>query len=170
MDAFVTRRPRTKTDDSSSRGQQHSPPPPPRAAKRPKVEEIANSASEDEDDDTQDLTGVLRGENTKSTEFENALPATQSDVEAAEEYESFKLSQEQAKQPDGDANEESARPRWIKGRSSIYVDAFNIALDTVLEEESHLFDAREKQVFDQWRQLDYQAQFMCASFTLPLTS
>ncbi|ERS96111.1 hypothetical protein HMPREF1624_07647 [Sporothrix schenckii ATCC 58251] len=45
-------------------------------------------------------------------------------------------------------------------RSSIYVDAFNIALDTVLEQEEHLFNEKEKTVFSAWRSLDYEAQYL----------
>jgi Fanconi-associated nuclease 1 len=59
--------------------------------------------------------------------------------------------------------------RWIKGQSSIYVDAFNLALDTVLEDESHLFDERERRVFDEWKGLDYQSQYLCASLFEPET-
>ena len=52
--------------------------------------------------------------------------------------------------------------KWIRGESSIYVDAFNLALDTVLEDESHLFDERERRVFDEWKRLDYESQYLCA--------
>ncbi|CAK7271917.1 hypothetical protein SEPCBS119000_004852 [Sporothrix epigloea] len=45
-------------------------------------------------------------------------------------------------------------------RSSIYVDAFNIALDTVLEQEGHLFSEKERAVFSAWRGLDYEAQYL----------
>ena len=37
---------------------------------------------------------------------------------------------------------------------------FNLALDTVLDEESHLFDEAEKAVFEQWRALNYEAQYL----------
>ena len=56
---------------------------------------------------------------------------------------------------DGDASEST--PLY---RSSIYVDAFNIALDTVLEQEEHLFNKKEKAVFAAWRGLDYEAQYL----------
>ncbi|KAL2756801.1 hypothetical protein ACRALDRAFT_1075618 [Sodiomyces alcalophilus JCM 7366] len=59
---------------------------------------------------------------------------------------------------------------WVRGRSSIYVDAFNHALDTVLEDESHLFDAKEHVVFDQWRQLDYESQYLYVRLFLRKTS
>ena len=49
---------------------------------------------------------------------------------------------------------------WAKGKSSIYVDAFNLALETVLEDEGHLFDEKEMEVFTQWRGLEYEAQYL----------
>ncbi|KAK6340669.1 hypothetical protein TWF696_008994 [Orbilia brochopaga] len=52
--------------------------------------------------------------------------------------------------------EESSGPR----RSSIYVDAFNIALDTVLEDESYLFDDSEHEIFQKYRDLDYEAKYL----------
>jgi hypothetical protein len=44
--------------------------------------------------------------------------------------------------------------------SSIYVDAFNLALDTVLKEESYLFSEEEAEVFAKYRSLDYEAQHL----------
>ena len=49
---------------------------------------------------------------------------------------------------------------WTKGKSSIYVDAFNLALETVLDDERHLFDEKEMEVFNQWRVLHYEAQYL----------
>jgi Fanconi-associated nuclease 1 len=49
---------------------------------------------------------------------------------------------------------------WTKEKSSIYVDAFNLALDAVLEDEGHLFDEKEMEVFSQWRSLEYEAQYL----------
>lgn len=51
-------------------------------------------------------------------------------------------------------------------RSSIYVDAFNIALDTVLEQEEHLFNEKEKAVFAAWRGLHYEAQYLWVTHLL----
>ncbi|RKF53630.1 Fanconi-associated nuclease 1-like protein [Golovinomyces cichoracearum] len=47
-----------------------------------------------------------------------------------------------------------------KFKSSIYVDAFNLALETVLEDERHLFDVKEIQIFAYWKELNYEAQFL----------
>lgn len=49
---------------------------------------------------------------------------------------------------------------WQRGKSSIYVDAFNLALETVLDEESHLFSAAEMEIFTHWRKLSYESQYL----------
>lgn len=87
--------------------------------------------------------------------FENALPETQSD-EAIKEYEGTSGSQNVQVTSD----ETPRNGAWVRGRSSIYVDAFNLALDTVLEDEAHLFDERERYVFDEWKALDYESQYL----------
>lgn len=105
----------------------------------------------------------------KETAFESSLPAVATDKEAIEEYEAMRASQgSQASQPSqnqNDADDPFARSKidnrqWARGKSSIYVDAFNLALDTVLEDESHLFDAKEMRVFEQWRALSYEPQYL----------
>ncbi|KAF4962300.1 hypothetical protein FSARC_9610 [Fusarium sarcochroum] len=96
--------------------------------------------------------------NSRPTDIESALPPAAEGKEAIEEYEAMKSSQATAEDDDGTT--EKTKPLWIKGRSSIYVDAFNLALDTVLEEESHLFDEKESEVFKQWRDLNYEAQYL----------
>ncbi|WAO88145.1 Fanconi-associated nuclease [Fusarium falciforme] len=101
------------------------------------------------------------------TDLENAMAPTDGGTKAIEEYEAIKSSQASAK--DEDTNEK-AQPLWVKGRSSIYLDAFNLALDTVLEEESHLFDDKENEVFRQWRGLDYEAQYLYVRLFLRKTA
>jgi fanconi-associated nuclease 1 len=102
--------------------------------------------SEDEDEATVDYR----------TDLEIALPQVKNDEEAIEEYE-LRRAAERAEQEslpiEGDGN----KKRW---RSSIYVDAFNLALQTVLEEESHLFNEPEKAVFRHWNDLDYESQYL----------
>lgn len=44
--------------------------------------------------------------------------------------------------------------------SSIYVDAFDLALDTVLKEEAYLFDPEEQEIFAKYRSLDYEPRYM----------
>lgn len=167
MDAFVKKLP-TKAgsdafrNDDAENETEHPP------LKRVKREESTAVESEDseqsvleEDDSTSYdggdwVTNNRRGQKERVTDVENALPATQPDEAAFEAYEEYKSSQASA----GDVKSEKLKPLWIKGRSSIYVDAFNLALDTVLEEEAKLFDEREIDVFDQWKSLDYEAQYL----------
>jgi Fanconi-associated nuclease 1 len=93
------------------------------------------------------------------TELESALPPVEADTKAIEVYE---LSQ---KSGDDEERELSSQERmrdgkWWKGKSSIYVDAFNLALDTVLAEEAHVFSEAEKEVFQHWRELSYESQYL----------
>jgi Fanconi-associated nuclease 1 len=126
----------------------------PRAAKQ-------SAPGSDADDEAVD--DQQSGHQTVQTVLEDSLPAVATDKEAIEEYEVMRASQlSQAAQDDAE-NDASARldsRQWVLGRSSIYVDAFNLALDTVLEDESHLFDAREARVFEQWRSFSYEAQYL----------
>ncbi|KAJ5322509.1 hypothetical protein N7452_010798 [Penicillium brevicompactum] len=59
---------------------------------------------------------------------------------------------------------------WQRGKSSIYVDAFNLALETVLDEESHLFSAAEMEIFTHWRKLSYESQYLYVRLFLRKTS
>jgi Fanconi-associated nuclease 1 len=92
----------------------------------------------------------------RPTDLEIALPQVSTDQEAIAEYEEFRASQN---------GTEAISTRldgrdWVKGKSSIYVDAFNLALETVLEEESHLFDEAERALFEYWKTLSYEAQYL----------
>lgn len=98
---------------------------------------------------------------SRPTAIENSSPAIKSDKEALEEYEAYKSSQSS----DDKNTAESVQSRldsrtWVRGKTSIYVDAFNLALHTVLDEESHLFDEKEHAIFGQWNTLGYEAQFL----------
>lgn len=93
------------------------------------------------------------------TAIESSLPEIRPDRQAIEEYEKFKASQDNNT---GDASSRLDSRAWVRGKSSLYVDAFNLALDTVLGEEAHLFDAKEKRVFEEWGSLNYEAQFLYA--------
>ncbi|CAG2013597.1 unnamed protein product [Fusarium graminearum] len=116
----------------------------------PKKKFVSKKLAEDDD---------LDSGNPRPTDIESALPPTADGREAIEEYEAMKSSQATVGEDDDDATEKP-KPLWIKGQSSIYVDAFNLALDTVLDEESHLFDGKENDVFRQWRDLGYEAQYL----------
>ncbi|KAF2277499.1 uncharacterized protein EI97DRAFT_293892 [Westerdykella ornata] len=116
----------------------------------------------------------------KKTDLESALPAVaRTDREAIEEYEAFKASQSDANDGfndkegrNGGSNTETRLQdrKWVPGKSSIYVDAFNLALDTVLEEESHLFDQAEREVFAVWMGLGYEAQYLYVRLFLRKTA
>ena len=116
--------------------------------------EIADS---DADSEAEDLELAATAE--KRTDLETAYPPIKTDKEAIAEYEAARAAEE------GDVQSIEGRlsqRRWIKGKSSIYVDAFNLALETVLQDESHLFDEAEMAVFAHWRELSYEAQYLYA--------
>jgi fanconi-associated nuclease 1 len=148
-----------------------------RPTKRVKVTEVKDSEDEDDDEPIHEVkispskrkgsfrsvvTEGLEGETAGShvTPIESALPEIKVDEEAIEEYESLKASQVSEEAKDDSAASRLDNRNWVRGKSSIYVDAFNLALDTVLEEESHLFDDKERKVFEQWRSLSYEAQYL----------
>lgn len=130
-----------------------------RAAKRIKAEHDDSPGSLDsQDDDVDDSDNGEIAVPAEEVAPESSLPPVKTDKEAIEEYEIMRASQ-------GDAQTASSsttldKRKWVKGKSSIYVDAFNLALDTVLEDESHLFSEAEVVVFAAWRQLDYEAQYL----------
>jgi Fanconi-associated nuclease 1 len=87
----------------------------------------------------------------RATDVESCLAPVRTDQESIDEYESSQAAQDTSA---------SSQGGWIRGRSSIYVDAFSLALDTVLEEESHLFNEAERAVFEFWKDLSYEAQYL----------
>lgn len=179
MDRFIHRSRRNKTESQPAIPSVHSnQEEPPR--KRCRIEEVKDSDDEDEesastyanlDDEDEpivkgraaegggvdsDIDNEEQPRPTHQTAFESSLPAVATDKKAIDEYEAMRASQ-------GDPDDPSVRMdnrQWVRGKSSIYVDAFNLALDTVLQDESHLFDAREMSVFGQWRGLSYEAQYL----------
>ena len=128
--------------------------------KRREKTEIADS----EDEDLGEATGEQTAERT--TQLETALPSIVTDAEAIEAYEAYKAGQEVPDTAQGRLEKRT----WVRGRSSIYVDAFNLALDTVLEDEGHLFDEAETALFTEWRQLDYESQYLYVRLFLRKTS
>ena len=108
---------------------------------KPMPKEIRDS--EDEIKEEEDVVPQ-----SSQTDLESSLPPVKTDKEAIEEYETMR------------AQDRMKARKWRRGRSSIYVDAFNLALDTVLEEEGELFDGAEMAVFDIWRNLSYEAQYL----------
>lgn len=186
MDKFVTREPKPALGAHSRQTAQeddgHVPPRPLRANKRQKRE-----ISDTEDDSEHEIIVPAAHKPTRTapvterqeasadacedlppdqespahsglpTGIESALPEIRADDEAIEEYEVFRASQ--GDKPD-DVASRFVRREWVRGKSSLYVDAFNLALSTVLADESHLFDACEHAVFESWAGLSYDAQYL----------
>jgi hypothetical protein len=119
-------------------------------------DETADSEDEDALEDEGKLTSI------RPTELESALPQVKTDKEAIEEYEAMRAAEDVPE----DLKSRLSQRSWTKGKSSIYVDAFNLALETVLEDEGHLFDEKEMEVFNQWRALEYEAQYLYVSESL----
>jgi fanconi-associated nuclease 1 len=138
---------RTRTLPNSNPNESKSARPSP--SKRPKVIPDSDADSDDEE--------ITLAEPVRKTGLEDALPSIKNEQEAIDEYEASRA----AEAEETETTESRLKDRkWVKGRSSIYVDAFNLALDTVLEEESHLFDEAEKALFRFWEGLSYEAQYL----------
>lgn len=90
------------------------------------------------------------------TAIESALPSIRVDEKAIAEYEAARAAESEVL----DFHGRFGQRKWVPGKSSIYVDAFNLALETVLEDESHLFDKAEMAVFERWRKLSYEGQYL----------
>lgn len=95
---------------------------------------------------------------SSETDLEISLPAIKTE-DAIEEYET--------KNVDLGLHVRLQNGVWQKGKSSIYVDAFNLALETVLVEESHLFSPSELEIFAQWRKLSYESQYLYVGDSAP---
>ena len=118
--------------------------------------------SEEEDADNDDDGGVALPRT--QTELETSLPPINTDDQAIDEYEAYKRGEAETLQ------HRFGNRSWQKGRSSIYVDAFNLALETVLEEEGHLFNEAELDLFEQWKGLEYESQYLYVRLFLRKTS
>ncbi|KAI9813052.1 MAG: hypothetical protein M1827_004272 [Pycnora praestabilis] len=114
--------------------------------------EIPDSEADSEEDFDENVPAT-----TRRTDLESALAPVKTDKEAIQEYEASRAA-EQAVEPD--LRERLGERNWVKGKNSIYVDAFSLALETVLEEETHLFDEAEMALFNCWRNLEYEAQYL----------
>ncbi|KAJ9661791.1 hypothetical protein H2198_001756 [Neophaeococcomyces mojaviensis] len=119
--------------------------------------------TEDEGDHSNEQDG-----RQATTQLETALPPVQTDEEAIEAYEAYKAGQAEAEQDN--LHSRLDKMTWTRGRSSIYVDAFNLALETVLEQEGHLFNEAEQAVFKCWKELEYEAQYLYVRLFLRKTS
>ncbi|KAI9698152.1 MAG: hypothetical protein M1836_004154 [Candelina mexicana] len=144
------------TDSSYSRNasdEEYSFTPQPAKSHSPKPTfrrtEVPDSEAESDDGIQDSLPST-----TRPTDLESALPPVKTDKEAIQEYEATRAAEEP------DLQERLGQRKWVKGKSSIYVDAFNLALETVLEDEQHLFDEAEMGLFQCWRNLNYEAQYL----------
>ena len=125
---------------------------------KPPRQEVPDS--EDEGDGEEIFPG-------SQTDLESSLPPVKTDKEAIANYESMRATE----QADVEIlKERVGQGKWTKGQSSIYVDAFNLALETVLEDESHLFDEAETALFGYWKSLSYQAQYLYVRLFLRKTA
>jgi Fanconi-associated nuclease 1 len=117
-------------------------------------EEIPDSQEDDFDEESDEH---VRFSDQRPTELEIALAPVKTDKEAITEYELMRAAGEVIPT---NLKERLDTGNWTKGRSSIYVDAFNLALETVLKDEAHLFDEVEIEVFSRWKALDYDTQYL----------
>lgn len=144
------------------------PPPPKRRKPSPSVDQprlkqtdAGNEIPDSDEEAAEELLLASEEPPSHLTDLEQTLPDIRTDKEAIQEYEAMRAAQ--AADPEQAPQSSPHVRQWIPGKSSIYVDAFNHALDTVLADESHLFDATEMKLFDDWRALSYEAQYLCVS-------
>ncbi len=145
IDSSLSRRDESEDENPIERSESPSKIP------RKTLREIPDSEAESDDDDDD-----FPPEAVRKTELESALPPIKTDKEAIAEYEATRAAEAQ----NLDLKERLGQRKWVQGKSSIYVDAFNLALETVLEDESHLFDEAEMAVFEQWKGLSYEGQYL----------
>ncbi|KAI4119512.1 MAG: hypothetical protein LQ338_007260, partial [Usnochroma carphineum] len=119
---------------------------------RPNARRIEAADSEAESDDNEEQIP-----HPSQTELESALPPVKTDEDAIAQYEATR-----AAEAGLGLHDRLGKRKWVQGKSSIYVDAFNLALETVLDEESHLFDEAETAVFQEWRDMSYEGQYLYA--------
>lgn len=115
----------------------------------PTAREITDSEAESDQDE-------IFPRSSQQTDLESTLPPIKTDKEAIAGYEARRATEE----GELDIRERIGQRNWTLGKSSIYVDAFNLTLETVLEDESHLFNEAERAVFSHWNKLDYEAQYL----------
>ncbi|PGH09336.1 fanconi-associated nuclease 1 [Blastomyces parvus] len=104
------------------------------------------------------------------TDLEAALLPIKTDNEAIADYEISKAQEITIENGATRLQHRYEQREWTKGKSSIYVDAFNLALESVLEDEAHLFDETEMAVFNHWRGLPYESQYLYVRLFLRKTS
>ncbi|KAI5366455.1 putative tRNA endonuclease-like domain superfamily, VRR-NUC domain, fanconi-associated nuclease 1 [Septoria linicola] len=143
-------------------------PSPPAKRLKTSSKKLSRCGKRDEIPDSEEGSDVEEfiQEPKRKTDLESALPQIDTDEDAIEAYEASKA----AEQAESGLQERLEGRKWTRGKTSIYVDAFTLALETVLEEESHLFDEAEHVVFKQWRELSYEGQYLYVRLFLRKTS
>ncbi|GAM37943.1 human MTMR15 homolog [Talaromyces pinophilus] len=177
LDFFETRRPSAKRQKVSHNVTPETPSAQTDDGSVKKSDEthsqLPNLSRKDTDStDSADLSvGNEDSGNLKSsqTDLEISLPPVNADEDAIKEYENAKAAEvEEIEQLS--LEQRLGERKWYKGKSSIYVDAFNLALETVLNEEAHLFDQTELDVFRRWKDLGYEAQYLYVRLFLRKTA
>ncbi|EED17004.1 conserved hypothetical protein [Talaromyces stipitatus ATCC 10500] len=130
------------------------------------------SRKDTESTDVADLSvgnDVLDNLQCSQTALEISLPPIKTDDDAIKEYENSRAAEIEESESLS-LEQRLGERKWHKGKSSIYVDAFNLALETVLNEEAHLFDQTELDVFYRWKDLSYEAQYLYVRLFLRKTA
>lgn len=167
LDFFETRRPSAKRQKVSHEVTPETPSAQTDdvSVKKPAAAHLDLPTLSRKDTDSTDAAELSVGNedsgNLKSsqTDLEISLPPVKADEEAIKEYEMARAA-EVGETEQLTLEQRLGERKWHKGRSSIYVDAFNLALETVLNEEAHLFDQTELDVFRRWKDLSYEAQYL----------
>lgn len=119
--------------------------------------QLASDASRDiSDSETESGLDGIFPRSSQQTGLESTLPQIIADKEAIAGYEARRATEK----GELDLRERLGQRNWTRGKSSIYVDAFNLTLETVLEDESHLFNEAEMAIFSQWNRLSYESQYL----------
>ncbi|EPE02501.1 coiled-coil domain-containing protein mtmr15 [Ophiostoma piceae UAMH 11346] len=140
-------KPDSRTDKAKRVKTEHSESPAtPAISRHSSVKSVKSLADDDAESSGADADASLLGDSYDGIPFDEPLASLES--------------LEEVMGGEGSGGDDEKKTGGILYRSSIYVDAFNIALDTVLEQEEHLFNDREKAVFAAWRQLDYEAKYL----------
>jgi Fanconi-associated nuclease 1 len=122
-----------------------------------RLKSYASESSVSSDTDHVTEYDVSEKHDQATTGIEKTLPDIAASPGIIAKYENEELTGQAVK---SEVETRSHKSNAVLHRSSIYLDAFNLALNTVLEEESPLFSKRELAVFKAWESLDYEAQYL----------
>lgn len=136
------------------------------SVKRAKIEKSVDNRTLDERDVSvrgvlEEFTSDYSTGNTSinsQTGLETFIPAPRTDENAISNYEASKAKQNGVLESTDTG--QLYRGQYTKGKSSIYIEAFNHAVESVLRDESHLFNDNEMALFHYWRTLSYESQYL----------